>query len=207
VPPVNDQPAPSTGPTSPWLLLPLLLSLVLAGLLVGSRPHRQPALVSPPMVETARTNLVRFQNLWCEIGHTNPFTGVMLEYYPGGLRMSRSVIAHGLLNGLSQGWFTNGQMQIQETYHDNLSDGLRTKWYPNGRKLSEATIVHGQIEGIFRRWHEDGSLAEEIPMHNGHQEGLGRAYYASGCLAGQVEVRAGRVVDQQTWPDGARKAL
>ena len=204
---MNLPPARSSRPKLPGLLLPLLLTLALGGLVFWSWPPRRLAVVSPPTVELARTNLVRIQNLWCEAGRTNPFTGVLLEYYPGGLRMSRSVISNGLLNGVSQGWYTNGQMQIQETYHANVADGLRTKWYPNGRKLSEATIVQGQIEGVFRRWHEDGSLAEEIPMHDGHQEGLGRAYYASGCLAEQVEVRAGKVVGQQTWKDGERKAL
>lgn len=204
---MNELPAHLPGSKSAWLLLSLVLGLALAGIWFWYRPSSQPAAVSRPMVEMNRTNLVRLQERWCEAGHTNPFTGVLLEVYPGGGLMSRSVISNGWLNGLSQGWFTNGQMQIQETYHDNVADGLRTKWYPNGQKLSEATIMHGQIEGIFRRWHEDGSLAEEIPMHDGHQEGLGRAYYASGFLAEQVDVRAGKVLNQQTWKDGEHKAL
>ena len=192
----------------PVLLLPLALSLALMLALWVTWPHACPLPpATPSLVELNRTNLMRLQNHWCLVGQTNPFTGVMLEFYPGGARMSRSVISKGLLNGLSQGWFTNGQMQVQETYHDNRSDGLRTKWYPNGQKLSEATIVQGQIEGVFRHWHIDGSLAEEIPRHDGRQEGIGRAYYPSGFLAEEVEVRAGKVVTKRTWKPEDRKKL
>ncbi len=74
--------------------------------------------------------------------------------------MSRSVVSNSLLNGLSESWFTNGQIQVRETSRDNFSDRLRNKWYPNGRKLLEAPIVHGEIEGILRHWHNDDSLAE-----------------------------------------------
>ena len=184
----------------------LVLVLVL-GLLLTWHPAPPPAAPVKPLAELSRTNLLRLHNQWCELGHTNPFTGVMLESYPGGQPMSRSVISNGLLNGLSEGWFTNGQIQVRETYRDNFSDGLRTKWYPNGHKLSETTIVHGQIEGVFRHWHIDGSLAEEIPLHDGKQEGVGRAYYPSGYLAEEVEVRDGQVIHKTTYQPGEHKGL
>ncbi len=183
-----------------------LLGLVVLVYIAVHRPG--PAVVvSRPLPELNRTNLVRLQNFWCEAGHTNAFTGVLVEHYASGALMSRSVVANGLLNGLSEGWFTNGQIQVRESYRDNVSDGLRTKWYPNGHKLSEATIVNGQIEGVFRRWHSDGSLAEEIPMHDGHQEGVGRAFYPNGYLAEEVEMRDGKVIHQQSWQPDDRKKL
>jgi antitoxin component YwqK of YwqJK toxin-antitoxin module len=200
---------PSDNPprvTPRELAIPTGLACALGLVLwVTWRPAPPPP--ATPLLELSRTNLCRLHGSWYQTGHTNPFTGVLLEFYPGGRPMSRSVISNGLLNGLSQGWFTNGQLQIKETYHDNFSDGLRTKWYPNGQKLSEATIVHGQIEGLFRHWHIDGSLAEEIPMHDGHQEGIGRAYYPSGYLAEEVEVRDGRVIRKITYKPGERKGL
>jgi len=176
-------------------------------LLVVCSLHRVPPPAAPPqpLTELNRTNLMRFHGQWCQFGRTNPFTGALVDNYPNGAKMSRSIIANGLLNGLSEGWFTNGQMQVRETYRDNVSDGLRSKWYPNGHKLSEATIVHGKIEGVFRHWHIDGSLAEEIPMHDGQQEGVGRAYYPDGYLAEEVDVREGKVVNKQTWKPEERK--
>jgi len=204
---MNGQPPLANFPTRA-LVWPALLLLVLGWFVFGNLHRAHPPAAPPlPVSELNRTNLMRFHGVWCEFGHTNPFTGVLVETYANGAKMSRSVISNGLLNGLSEGWFTNGQMQVRETYRDNLSDGLRTKWYPNGNKLSEAMIMHGKIEGVFRHWHIDGSLAEEIPMHEGRQEGVGRAYYPSGYLAEEVEMRDGKVVNKQTWKPEDRKKL
>jgi len=162
----------------------------------------------PPPAEVALTNLLHRSGFWWqkEAGRTNLFTGVLVDYYPGGLLMSRSVVSNGQLNGLSEGWFTNRQMQIREYYRTNVADGLRTKWYPNGQKLSEAPIVLGKIEGTFRRWHVNGKLAEEIPMHNGQPDGVGRVYFESGCLKEEIEMRAGKEVHRTSHQDGERPA-
>ena len=203
--PLDNQPSTNSRPGVPALLIPVLLAAALGLVLFFAwRPAPLPP-PPAPLPELSRTNLVRQGGCWFQTGHTNPFTGIMLEFYPGGLPMSRSVISNGLLNGLSEGWFTNRQMQIREYYQANVSDGLRTKWYPNGHKLSEAPIKHGKIDGLFRRWHQDGTLAEEIPMQDGQQEGVGRAWYPSGCLQMEVEMRAGKVVSNQSWKDGERK--
>jgi antitoxin component YwqK of YwqJK toxin-antitoxin module len=119
--------------------------------------------------------------------------------------MSRSVISNGLLNGLSEGWYTNRQLQVRENYRTNYSDGVRTKWWPNGRKLSEAMIVLGRIQGLYRRWYEDGMLAEEIPMQEGKIEGLGRAHYENGSVKAEVTCHDGKVVGQHTWKEGERQ--
>jgi antitoxin component YwqK of YwqJK toxin-antitoxin module len=184
-----------------WLLFLAFVVLVACWLLKSRRPS--PA---APALELNRTNLFRVHKLWYQANHTNPFTGILVEYYPAGALMSRSVVSNGQLNGLSEGWFTNRQMQIRETYRANVSDGLRTRWYPNGRKLSEATIQQGKIEGTFRRWHQDGSLAEEIPMKDGQQAGVGRVYYVSGFLQAEIEMRDGKMVSKKTWKDGEQKA-
>lgn len=195
---------PESPPASrPAWLIPLALGLTFGLVLVLVwRPARLPVAALP---ELARTNLIRLDGRWCQRGQTNPFTGMLLDYYPGGTLMSRSLVSNGLLEGLSEGWFTNRQPEIRETYRTNVADGLRTRWYPGGQKLSEAMIVLGQIQGPFRRWHLNGTLAEEIPMRDGRQEGVGRVFYPSGFLAMEVERRAGRVVAQQEWKDGEQK--
>ena len=178
--------------------LGLLCAGLLLGLAVWSARHQPPA--APPR-ELSRTNLVHRAGIWYEAGQTNPFTGVMVEFYHDGAPLSRSALSNGLLNGLSEGWYTNRQLQIRETYRDNFSEGVRTKWYPNGNKLSEATVVHGRFAGLFRRWHQNGRLAEEIPMTDGRPEGLGRSYYESGAVRAEVRLQAGKEVDRKTFPD------
>jgi len=112
------------------------------------------------------------------------------------------MVSNGLLEGLSEFWHTNGQLQTREYYRTNYSNGPRIKWYPDGRKLSEATIVLGKMQGVFRRWYENGRLAEEIPMHDGKIDGLGRSYYESGFLKTEITIHDGQVTQAKSWPDG-----
>ena len=179
--------------------MPLGLLLAFGGLLLlawWQRPRPHPAAA---LSQVARTNLVRLDGRWYERGQTNPFTGVLLEYYPGGRMQARSAVSNGWLEGLSEGWHTNGQLEIREYYRTNFSNGVRTKWYPSGNKLSEATIVLGRMEGLFRRWHENGTLAEEIPMRNGKIEGVGRAYYENGSLQTELTMHDSQVAGTKSW--------
>lgn len=133
---------------------------------------------------------------------TVPFTGLLVEHYADGALKSRSTVMDGRLNGVSEGWHTNGQMQVREFFTNGVSHGFREKWYPNGGKLSEGEIISGKHEGIFRRWHENGKLAEEVSMRNGEPEGLSSSFYPSGYLKTQVTMRDGKAVEQKSWKDG-----
>jgi antitoxin component YwqK of YwqJK toxin-antitoxin module len=189
----------------PTLVLPLsaclVLVVVLGLILWPAKTHQIAALP-----EVANTNLIHFDGRWCQFqtGHTNPFTGFLLEYYPSGPLQSRSMVSNGLLEGLSEVWHTNGQLQIREYYRTNFSDGPRTKWYSDGKKLSEATIVLGKMQGVFRRWYENGRLAEKIPMQDGKIEGVGKSYYESGYLKTELTISNGEVIQTKNWPDGER---
>jgi antitoxin component YwqK of YwqJK toxin-antitoxin module len=164
------------------------------------RPHGQ-------RIEVHRADLeLREGRLYLK-GQSKPFFGVMLEYYPGGARRSRSQLANGVLNGISEGWHTNGQLDVQEYFKEGFSHGLRVKWYPTGVKMSEVMISEGKLNGAFRRWHENGTLAERINLKNGNADGLSEAYYPSGFMKAQVRLVAGKPVDPKFWKDGETKGL
>lgn len=140
--------------------------------------------------------------VWYRTGQATPFSGVIVDHYESGARKWRCEVVQGLVHGVTEGWFTNGQLQVTEHFSAGVSSGLRTKWHPNGRKLSEVMIVHGKLEGTFRRWTEDGKLSEEIEMRNGTPDGLSRAFYPSGYLKAQARLRNGKVLEQNSWEDG-----
>src|SRR5437868_6294724 len=73
--------------------------------------HPVPA---PPLRELSQDNLLLKDGRWFEKGFTNPFQGVMLETYPDHRLKSRSTISNGFLSGISEGWYTNGTMQVRE---------------------------------------------------------------------------------------------
>jgi antitoxin component YwqK of YwqJK toxin-antitoxin module len=163
--------------------------------------------VGPPdqTNETALQDLVQNGGRWCRKGDTNPFTGTMVDYYPGGGVRSRSEISKGLLNGVSETWYTNGQTAVREHYKDGVADGLREKWHENGAKLSQANIVQGKVTGTFRSWHDNGQLSEQIEMKQGRADGVAWAYYSSGFLKAETTVHDGHVLDRKLWKDREQK--
>src|SRR5262245_15560296 len=170
---------------------------VILFLAIRHRPH-----LTPSLPEVQRTKLEMRADGWHARGESRGFTGFLLDTYEDGALKSRSAVSNGLLHGLSQGWHTNGQQQVEEHFVAGTSHGLRTKWHPNGQKLSEVTIVSGKLQGTFRSWHENGVPAEEVELTDGQPDGLSRAYFPSGFLKSQVMLRNGKVVEQQFYKDG-----
>lgn len=181
----------------------LILALILGtGLLLTlSRPRK----VAP--LEVTQSQLVLREGAWYRQGEDTPFTGVLVESYETGERKSRSEIVEGRLDGLTESWYTNGQLQKVEHFRAGVSHGLRTKWHSNGHKLSEVQIEMGQLEGPFRRWYENGNLHEEIPLENGKPEGISRAYYPSGFLRAEARLHHGELISQEFWKDGEQGGI
>lgn len=201
--------SPRSATTSPRALL--VLSLVAAGIILGTWLLRRPPApvpnVPPPTTqpEVARTNLTFADGRLRVPSDNTPFTGFILEHFPNGTLRSRSAVSNGLLQGLSEGWYTNAQLQISEHFKDGVSHGLRTKWYASGKKQSEAAIVDGKLHGTFRKWHENEALSEQAEFVQDRPEGLSMSYYPSGYLKARVLMREGKAVEQTFWKDGEKK--
>lgn len=157
--------------------------------------------------EARMSELVRRDGRLYRTGQTAPFGGTMVDYYRDGSLRSRSRMSRGLLHGVSEGWYTNGQLEVQEHFRDGVSHGLRIRWYATGTNLSKAMIVEGKLQGTFQRWHENGVLAEQIEMRDGNPDGLSRAYYPSGCLKAEATLQFGKLVEQKSWKDGESPPL
>ncbi len=183
-------------------LLAALASLVLIAIIAF---RRSPDAPQTGETEMARTNLVLLSGRLHRVGDANPFTGFMLDYGTDGMIRSRSAVSNGQLHGLSQGFYTNGQIQVSEHFRHGISDGRRSKWYPSGAKLSEATVVEGKLQGTFRRWHENGIMAEQLELVNDQPEGEAVSYFPSGYLKARAKLEAGKLIAQNFYPDGQQK--
>jgi len=165
-------------------------------------PHRaKPA----PLITVAHHDLTLRGGRWYRPTDTNPFTGIMLDFYPDGAILARSVISNGLPNGFSETWFTNGQLQVRENFKNGVSDGFRQKWYETGAKMSEANIIDGKITGVFQSWYENGRPKERIEMKGGEPDGVAWAFYPSGFTSAETALQEGKVLNRKTWKDGEYK--
>lgn len=149
-------------------------------------------------------NLVRREGRLYAPGASAAFDGWMLERYPDSGLKSRSRVAGGVLEGVSEGWHTNGVRQVEEHFVAGVSEGAVTKWHANGVKLSEGTARAGQLEGVFRRWHTNGVRSEEVTLVAGQPDGVSRAWFPDGSLKAEVVLERGKVVSQRFWAEGER---
>jgi antitoxin component YwqK of YwqJK toxin-antitoxin module len=178
------------------LLLVLAAAIVIAFFSFQNKPEK--------VIEIPREELALRNGRLFRINETSPFTGIMIEVHPDGSLKSRSFVAEGLLEGVSEGWYTNGVIQVRENFKQGISHGLRTKWHENGKLMSESTIEQGNHHGIFRRWHENGQLAEEVTLVHGKPDGVSQSYHPTGYLKARVVLKMGEVVEQMFWKDGEK---
>jgi antitoxin component YwqK of YwqJK toxin-antitoxin module len=206
---MRPKPSACSGAAGPRTLVVVVLLAIVAGFLVflvnPPTTKAPPAGISSGPTELERTNLVLEEKRLRQPGSPIAFTGLMVEHYPDGALRSRSAVSNGLLQGLSEGWHTNGQQQVSEQFKEGFSHGLRTKWHPNGAKLSEASIVEGKLQGPFRRWHENGALAEQVEFVADQPEGLSLSFFPSGYLKARVVMKEGKPLEQKFWKDGEMK--
>jgi antitoxin component YwqK of YwqJK toxin-antitoxin module len=147
------------------------------------------------------------------------FTGYLIEHYPisktnqlqqvedGGSQLkSRSVIRGGQFNGLSEGWYSDGQQQVAEIFVDGRSHGMRVKWHRNGRKSAEDAIENGVLNGPCRKWHDNGQLAEEMSMVDGKADGRALSWHPDGSQKAEATLAMGKVLTQQFWEVGVKPA-
>lgn len=175
---------------------------MLVACVVGGRWLRRPR---PAAIEptAAIADLARVDGrLVLRLDTNQVFSGWLVEQHADGTPRSRSRIVEGLLDGVSEGWYPNGQIQVREYFSGGVADGSRVKWHANGATQSVASVAQGKLQGRFLRWHDDGSLAEEMTLVDGQPEGITRAYYPSGFVKAEARLKAGEVLEQRFCKDG-----
>jgi antitoxin component YwqK of YwqJK toxin-antitoxin module len=175
----------------------LIVLGVCAGIYLFMRPA--PALPSP---EREISSIIVSNDITYAKGSALPYTGMLLDRYAYGLLKSKSMLSNGLLEGLSKGWYTNGQLQVTESFSKGMSEGTRLKYYPNGARMSEALVVHGRLQGVYKKWNEDGVLMERMEMKDGVPEGVSREWFPTGFLKVEATISDGKVVSRRDYKDG-----
>jgi antitoxin component YwqK of YwqJK toxin-antitoxin module len=185
----------------------LLLVAAAAALLAAFVLFRPQPPEPTEQIEVPREELSLRDGLLYRENESRPFTGMMLERYADGTLKSRTSVAAGLLEGISEGWHPGGQLQVREHFERGISHGPRTKWYEDGTLMSETMIQEGEHHGMFRRWHENGQLAEAVAMRHGEPDGVSLAYYPSGFLKARAVLENGSLLEQSSWEDGQKHSL
>jgi antitoxin component YwqK of YwqJK toxin-antitoxin module len=129
-----------------------------------------------------------------EAGKTEPFTGVMIDYFPNSSKVEQSVeYVNGKLkvggysrrynlndrlleetqngkNGDPDGsylaWYEDGQIEMSGSYRRGNYNGIWTAYYPSGKMKYINRYNEGKKQGTCKTWSESGELISEEVYRN-----------------------------------------
>ena len=100
-------------------------------------------------------------------------------------------------DGISKGWYSNGNLRNTKTYKDGKENGLRTDWYPDGQKSDEGNYKDGIIHGKWIEWHENGEKCVEGNFVDGKKEGIFTYWWEDGLPKWEIHFKDGEKVLQK----------
>ena len=108
-------------------------------------------------------------------GVPGDYTGAVY-YCENGMVAMLTYFKNGKANGLSRGWYENGQLKYEFNYLDwKIAAGLSRTWYENGQLAREEKrgydedgdpAFNGYLE-YTKSWHENGQLATDKKYNKG----------------------------------------
>ncbi len=85
-------------------------------------------------------------------------------------------------HGPDFGYYQNGQVKYQNTYHFNKINGLSELWHPNGQKRGELYYREGILHGRSREWYESGKIKREKFWESGKLHGVDTKWDETGTV-------------------------
>lgn len=157
--------------------------------------------------ELSIDKITRMDDLIYAQGETNPYDGWVVDHYEEGALRSRALYRGGALNGLSEGWFASGALEIRETFADGVSQGEKTRYYENGRTRSQGMVVDGEYDGLYQQWNEEGVLTESVALTNGVPHGVSKAWHTNGNLKSVVRMESGVALESEFYDEEGTRII
>ena len=123
------------------------------------QPRITPQLPTDAVLSDA--TIVRDDQRLYRVNDGVPWTGKVVEFYPGGRKEFELRYQEGLREGLSNWWSDEGWIKHERTYSADKLHGSWIQYYKSGKPRQEQVYQHGQE--IYRRgWWPNTQLHFEI---------------------------------------------
>jgi uncharacterized protein len=145
----------------------------------------------------------------------NTFFGPWEFFYDNGTLKSKGVFdEQEKKTGEWNYYHSNGQLKEKTVYKNDMAEGLSEGWFKNGNKWFLESFTNGKMEGIQTIYYYNGNLKSIIQYKGGEKNGTEKLYNISGILTGTQEYTKdklngmgislyanGAVKDQATYKD------
>ena len=149
-----------------------------------------------------------------------PFTGAAVRHYDNGQLKKRLTYVDGLPYGISEEYFSNGQVKSRG-YHKGASwngdlwmvipirDGTWEYYYQNGQLSKKENYQTGQVNGVWESFYKNGQLmskGEMFPFWD-NKDGAWNYYSSDGTLINTDEYIKGKFQAEGHYKDGKKDGL
>ena len=99
---------------------------------------------------------------------------------------------NGLLSGLTNKRFENGNIKEYRCYLKGKKNGKQISYWENGNKRFEFLAKNDAYEGVLKEWDVEGKLYHLGNFVNGQEEGSQKMWYQNGKIKANYVVRNGK---------------
>ncbi|MEP6765074.1 MAG: hypothetical protein ABJB66_12215 [Gemmatimonadaceae bacterium] len=150
------------------------------------------AFAAPRVAEVeANSSVVSTVNGVTVIDH-HRFTGHLLEHFASGQIKRDASYEHGVLSGITRGWYANGTLAYVREYSTGHADGKHRGWYASGKRKFIYNLRDGMSEGVEQQWYESGQPYTRFRYEHGQEQGQQQMWNADGALRANYVIKDGR---------------
>ena len=120
------------------------------------------------------------------------FTGHLVEHFASGQIKRNALYQHGVLNGVTRGWYANGTLAYTREYSVGRANGAHRGWYDSGKRKFVYNLRDGMSEGVEEQWYESGQSYTLFHYEHGQEEGQQQMWNADGTLRANYVIKDGR---------------
>ncbi|MBK9290498.1 MAG: toxin-antitoxin system YwqK family antitoxin [Bacteroidetes bacterium] len=128
--------------------------------------------------------------------------GLSEWYFANGNPMMRTHYNRGKLHGKQERFYENGVLQSVSWYKEDQLDSLMQHYSIAGRLVLEEYYRNDVLHGPYRRYYDDGALFAEGAYHEGMMDGSWLYYSPDGMIIGKGEFKMGAGVQKAWHPNG-----
>lgn len=104
----------------------------------------------------------------------------LLYVNEGKVLLEKSEYVDGVLDGIREIYFENGNAEIKETYKQGLLTDTLYVYYSNGEVKLKTPYVNGVLNGTVLQYYESGMLKEEVTYIDNQENGAFTEYHENG---------------------------
>lgn len=128
--------------------------------------------------------------------------GLCEWYFANGNPMMRAEYAHNKLNGKQERFFENGVLQNIAWYRDGRLDSVMLHYNLGGKLIMKEYYTNDTLNGPYHRYFDDGTLFIEGAYNRGMMDGSWIFYSPEGKIMGKGEFSLGSGTQKAWYPNG-----